>query len=128
MKRIAVIGSRKYKSLELVPQWLEFAKEKYEAECGGVIIISGGAEGVDRTAENWAIEKKVNRDIFKPNYSKYHGKVAPLMRNKQIVESADFILAFWDEDSTGTEHALNYAKKLGKTCIIVFEDGVWKRW
>lgn len=128
MKRIAVIGSRDYKSLHLIPQWLNFAKEKFEADSGGIVIVSGGARGVDKAADDWAIENKINRDIFMPNYNQHSGKTAPLIRNKKIVENSDFLIAFWNEESTGTEYSLNYAKKLGKTCIIVFEDGVWKRW
>ena len=127
MKRIAIVGSRDFKTLDLIPQWLEFAREKYEKEHGGLVVVSGGARGVDKTAENWAITNKVNRDIFMPEWNQ-QGKKAGAIRNKKIVENADVILAFWNEESPGTEITLNYAKKMNKPCIIIMEDGFWKHW
>jgi len=123
-RRIAVVGSREFKSLDLISQWLDFANDKWD---GNIVLVSGGCRGVDKTAEQWAIDRKINRDIFLPNWNQ-QGKKAGILRNKQIVENADFIIAFWDEESSGTEFTLNYAKKLGKPCIIVFEDGFHKKW
>ena len=122
-KRIAVIGSRGYKSLELIEHWMNHAKEKWQ----NITVVSGGAVGVDKQAESWAIKNQIDRDIYIPSWNT-QGKKAGILRNKKIVENADFVLAFWDEESPGTESSLNYAKKIGKPCIIVFEDGYHKNW
>ena len=34
-------------------------------------------------------------------------------RNKQMVEEADALIAFWDGESTGTLSTINYAKEKG---------------
>ena len=36
------------------------------------------------------------------------------VRNKLIVDSADFVLAFWDGKSKGTKSVIEYCKKQGK--------------
>ena len=51
--------------------------------------------------------------IIRPDYRRY-GRGAPLVRNKQIVDLADVILAFWDGHSRGTAQALDYARKQHK--------------
>ena len=64
-------------------------------------IVSGGAEGVDRLAERVADILGIPVRVFQPDYQRY-GRRAPLVRNEQIVEYADQVLAFWDGESHGT--------------------------
>ena len=100
--RIAIIGSRSLNVCidEYVPQ---------EAK----LIVSGGAKGIDQIAEDYADRKGIEKLIIKPDYQKF-GRGAPLARNKEIVENADLILAFWDGKSRGTMHSVKYAMKCGK--------------
>ena len=56
--------------------------------------------------------------VFLPEYERY-GRAAPIVRNKQIVDYADKIVAFWDGSSKGTLSVIRYAQKLGKECVIV---------
>jgi hypothetical protein len=96
--KIAIIGSRSISDINLS----EYIHEK--PEC----IISGGAKGIDTLAEKWAKENMIKTIIFKPEYDRY-GKGAPLRRNHTIVENADLIYAFWDGESRGTKHTIDYA-------------------
>ena len=64
-------------------------------------IVSGGAKGIDRDAETYANLYGIKTTIFLPDYEKY-GRAAPLIRNKQIVDYADEVLALWDVESRGT--------------------------
>lgn len=80
-------------------------------------IVSGGAKGIDTYAEKLAEEWGVPCTVFKPEYSRY-GRVAPLLRNTQIVERADVVLAFPKPTSTGTFDSIRKAKKLNKKLII----------
>jgi len=45
--------------------------------------------------------------------------VAPLERNKLIVEECDCVLAFWDGKSRGTKFTLDYATEKKKPIKIV---------
>jgi hypothetical protein len=100
--KIAVIGSRNV-SFDI--------SEYIPAEATS--IISGGASGVDRLAELYADKMNIPKHIIKPDYEKY-GKLAPLVRNEAIVNSADMVVAIWDGKSRGTKYVIEYARKVDK--------------
>jgi predicted Rossmann fold nucleotide-binding protein DprA/Smf involved in DNA uptake len=76
-------------------------------------IITGGARGVDMAAEAYALAAGIALTVIRPDYRRYR-RCAPLVRNKQIVDLADVVLAFWDGHSRGTAQALDYARKQNK--------------
>ena len=80
-------------------------------------IISGGAIGIDLLAKQWAYANKIEYQEFKPNYKIFKDK-APLMRDKDMVDYCDIVIAFWDGKSTGTAYTFNYAASIGRSCII----------
>jgi len=80
--------------------------------------LSGGAKGIDTLAEQYANKKKISKLIFLPDYERY-GRIVPLIRNKQIVDSADIIIAFWNGTSRGTKFTIDYAKKCGKKLLFI---------
>ena len=43
-----------------------------------------------------------------------HGTRAPLVRNTQMVDAADMVVAIWDHQSTGTAFTVRYARRQGK--------------
>ncbi len=100
--KVAVVGSR----------GLEAEIGKYLPE-GTSVLISGGARGIDRAAEAYADAHGLAKQIFLPNYERY-GKRAPLIRNQQIVQAADLVVAIWDGTSRGTKYTIEYAKKMGR--------------
>jgi hypothetical protein len=81
------------------------------------LIISGGAIGVDKLAEEYADKKGIKKLILYPEYELY-GKSAPLIRDKLIVDHADLVIAVWDGVSRGTEFTISYAKRRGVPCEI----------
>lgn len=97
--RIAVIGSR------------GIDESAYEILCKNIPsncteIVSGGADGIDSLAERYAHENHLKLTIFYPDYKTY-GKKAPLIRNIQIIEYAQSVVAFWDGKSKGTAHTVS---------------------
>lgn len=85
------------------------------------LIISGGAGGVDTTAEQYADRHRISKLILRPRYDLY-GRAAPLKRNEQMVELADTVLVIWDGRSRGTKYTAAYAKKRNKHVIIITAD------
>lgn len=85
-----------------------------------ITIISGGARGADTLAEQFAQEYSYVTKIFPANWDKY-GKAAGPIRNKQIVDHCDILVAFWDGTSRGTKHSIDIAEKQGKP-VIIFKD------
>ena len=106
--KIAIIGSRSIELQNLSDYLPENVSE----------IVSGGARGVDSSAAEYAKANNIKLTEFLPEYSKY-GKGAPIVRNKQIVEYADEVLAFWDGKSQGTLSVIKYCEKIGKKCRVI---------
>lgn len=81
------------------------------------MIISGGAIGVDTLAEKYADRMDIPKVIIRPDYKKY-GKLAPLVRNKQMVDMADMVIAIWDGKSRGTKNTIDYAISINRRLKI----------
>ena len=52
--KIAIIGSRDYPQLSQVTAYVYFTHDRHDAAAGPLVIVSGGAAGVDQTAEKAA--------------------------------------------------------------------------
>lgn len=74
-----------------------------------VTIVSGGAEGADRLGERYAILRDLPLIEFPADW-KTHGKAAGPIRNKQMAQYADALIAFWDGKSKGTKNMIDLAK------------------
>ena len=106
--KIAVIGSRNLH--------VENLETYLPSDC--TEIVSGGAKGIDQSAAEFAKRNSIKLTEFLPQYSIY-GKAAPIVRNKQIVDYADRVLAFWDGKSAGTRSVIRYCEKTRKECRII---------
>lgn len=81
-------------------------------------ILSGGAKGADQVAERYAKENNIPIEVFLPNWKEYWKAAGPI-RNTQMVELADVIVAFWDGTSPGTKHTITRAKQFHKHVYII---------
>ena len=81
-------------------------------------IISGGADGIDSLAEQYADMHRLSKYILRPRYDLY-GRAAPIKRNEKMVDISDAILIIWDGKSKGTQHTLKYSKKSNKPFTLV---------
>ena len=81
-------------------------------------IVSGGAQGADTYAREFAKRHGLKMVEYFPDYQTYD-RTAPLERNKLIVDNCDCVLAFWDGVSRGTKYTLDYAREKCKPIKIV---------
>ncbi|MBO5946049.1 MAG: hypothetical protein J6Q69_05520 [Clostridia bacterium] len=81
-------------------------------------IISGGAEGVDTIAEEYADRQGISKYIVRPRYDLY-GRAAPIRRNEEMVNMADELLVVWDGKSKGTLYTIRYAEKSKKPMRVI---------
>ncbi len=110
--RIAVIGSR-----TLHIENIQLANHLSKAD----EIVSGGAKGIDQCVTEYAKINNIKLIEFFPKYELY-GRAAPIIRNKQIVDYADKVIAFWDGHSKGTLSVIKYANKVNKNCEVIIID------
>jgi hypothetical protein len=80
-------------------------------------IVSGGANGADKLGELFAKKHNIETIIYKPDWKKY-GKSAGFLRNHDIINAADNVIAFWDGVSNGTKHDIDIATQKGKPLIV----------
>ena len=101
--KVAIVGTRTYPDLEQVRKYVRDLSPDD-------IIVSGGAKGVDETAEGEA--RKLGMEVISvpAEWNKY-GKRAGLIRNDIIVGMADCVVAFWDGVSLGTKYTIDKAKE-----------------
>lgn len=72
-------------------------------------VVSGTARGVDQMGEAWANMNNVPIARFPADWNKW-GKPAGYIRNKEMADYADALLAIWDGESRGTKHMIDIAR------------------
>ena len=113
--KLAIVGSR-----GLIVNNIE----KYILDLSEIdMIISGGAKGIDTCAKEFAINNGIILNEILPDYQKF-GRAAPLIRNRQIIKTADKVFVFWDGKSKGTRFVINELKKDNKKySLYIYENG-----
>ena len=100
--KLAIVGSRNFTDYTYFCQVVAQVKGKI------TLIISGGARGADTLAERYAKEKAIPYLIFPANWDEY-GKQAGMLRNQDIVNSAEAMIAFLSSESKGTRDSISRA-------------------
>jgi predicted Rossmann-fold nucleotide-binding protein len=111
---VAIVGSRDYKHLERVRAYVRTLPPD-------TVVISGGARGVDSVAEQAAREAGLEVLVLYPEWDRL-GKAAGFARNKEIVQRADKIVAFYNGISKGTAHTLGLARIQHKPYTIILDE------
>ncbi len=112
--KLAIVGSRTFSDYNLLERHINDISESFNI----IKIISGGAHGADKLGEKYANINKIPTLILKADWGKYK-KAAGVIRNKDIVDSSDKVVAFWDGKSKGTLNSINLAKKQNKLIQII---------
>ncbi|MBT4208629.1 DUF2493 domain-containing protein [Candidatus Woesearchaeota archaeon] len=133
MKRIGIVGSRKYINRRKIREFIFNLREKFGDE---VEIVSGGCkQGADHYAKKISLEFDMKYVEYPPKHFQYnqhcildsseYGKPYRVTnyfnRNKQIAEHSDYIVAFIPKGHTsrGTNNTIEYATKLDKKVVIL---------
>lgn len=102
--RLGIVGSRSFRNYGLFEKYLNLTIDKLHINFD--TIISGGADGPDSLAEEYAKNGNIDFLKFPAEWNKY-GKKAGFIRNTTIVENSTMIIAFWDYNSSGTFDTIN---------------------
>lgn len=119
--KVCIVGSRSITDAQFVFQVIDrFIKDQCVAP---VVLLSGGAKGVDSLVKEYAAKRGIDFVEFVP----YHvadrtadfRKRYFFIRNKQMIENADKVLAIWDGESSGTEHTISLAQKHNVPVMVI---------
>lgn len=110
--KLAIVGSREWPDSER--HMITTFVDRLPAD---TIVVSGGARGVDQWAIEAAHQRGLQTHVFMPDW-KQHGKSAGFLRNAQIVNACELLVAFQVDDSKGTQHTITLARNAGKLLAV----------
>lgn len=111
--KVIIAGSRGITDYDLVTEAI--TKSGFEI----TEVVSGGANGVDKLGEKFAVRNDIPIKVFLADWVKKKAS-AGIIRNAHMANYAEALIAVWDGKSAGTKNMIDTATKKG---LKVF---VWK--
>lgn len=116
-----VVGSRTFINYEKLSSTLDKLLVNQHDKI--IHIVSGGAEGADRLAEQYADERRYVKHIFPADWKNF-GKAAGFRRNvmmHQFIHNYENrgCVAFWDGQSKGTQHSFTLCERYGTSLRVI---------
>jgi hypothetical protein len=118
---IAVCGTRTFNEPQLLYEKMDFYVSKLSVP---PIVLTGGQKqrvfktlnsylyvGADYFAEMWAYARKLTVRIHRPDFDTHGSPAALHIRNREMVEEATVLVAFWNGKSPGTKSVIEMARK-----------------
>jgi len=114
---VIIAGSRSFSDYDLLDGVMTMFMASHEID----EIVSGTARGTDTLGAKWGRKNGIPVKEFPADWHKY-GKSAGIIRNKEMGNYADWLIAFWDRKSKGTKHMMEYMYSIGKKVnYVLFE-------
>jgi predicted Rossmann fold nucleotide-binding protein DprA/Smf involved in DNA uptake len=122
-EHVAIVGSRPAHDSRgrMTPETLrrhQAVRAYVRALPADVVVISGGALGVDTVAVEEARARGLAHQVYRADWQAF-GKRAGAIRNRRIAEEADRVVCFWEGVSPGTAITLSIARELGKPVEVI---------
>jgi len=109
--RCCICGSRSYKNSEVIVRVLMTLPKSF-------VIVHGDARGADTVAARLASSMGFEVEAWPADWKK-HGRAAGYIRNREMIETCDYVIAFWDGQSHGTLNSINLAHEMGIDCEVI---------
>lgn len=108
-KRVVIAGSRDFNEYALFSAVVDkcLSRIRFEYE---ITILSGHCRGADLMAERYAKENGFGLEVFPADWGL--GRKAGPLRNKAMVDAADFAIAF-PANGRGTQSFINLVRQKG---------------
>ena len=111
--RIIVAGCRTFNNYHLMRETLDKRINDFKE------VVCGGARGADSLGATWAQTHSIPIKYMEADWQT-HGQAAGFIRNHEMGDYADELIAFWDGKSTGTKDMIDYMQKLGKPVDVIY--------
>lgn len=119
--RVIIAGGRDFNDYPLLKAKCDKILAS-KSQTHNIVVITGAARGADSLGEQYARENGYAIDSRPADWNA-HGKSAGFIRNVQMANSADALIAFWDGKSHGTKHMIDTAINKGlETRTIIYRD------
>lgn len=105
MFRVIIAGGRDFQDYALLQRTVDVFLEDIDDD---ISIVSGKAKGADSLGERYANERGYTVRAYPADWQQ-HGKAAGFIRNREMAQNADALIAFWNGQSRGTEHMIKTA-------------------
>lgn len=127
--KLLITGSRKYNDYEafkaVLKEYREHCLLTYKSDI--TLLLHGGAKGADSLAMKYAREMEIKEKVVSPDYIAHYSKVAPLIRNTELVAQTDAVIAFYHQKQTGgTLDAVQKSIQAGKETWEVLNGKITK--
>ncbi len=114
MKTI-IAGCRGFNDYNLLKEKVDYYRKDHVIS----EVVSGTARGADYLGEEYANENGIPIKSFPADWDNY-GKAAGPIRNRQMAEYADVLIAVWDGKSKGTNNMIIEMNKLMKPVFLIW--------
>ena len=115
MFRVIIAGGRDFTDASLLFDKMDFFLQNVKED---IAIVCGMAKGTDQLGLQYAVQRGYKVHKYPADWDKY-GKSAGYKRNCQMAKNADALVAFWDGQSKGTKHMIEYATQCGLKVRVV---------
>lgn len=112
--RVIVAGSRTFTDYGFLKKTLDKAFEKHKPTS----IVCGEAKGADLLGRRYAEEHGIKVDSYPADWTK-NGKAAGYIRNEQMADAADACICFIKNNSAGSTHMAETARKKGLQVRVI---------
>ena len=112
--KVIIAGSRDFYDYDLLAEECNIILEGKD----DIEVVSGRAIGADMLGEMYAKDKKYPVKLFPADWNT-HGKGAGFIRNGEMANYANMLIAFWDGESKGTKHMVETAQKKGMEVYVI---------
>lgn len=122
IKKLIVAGGRDFDNQDLALTVMNnLIEQGIIADEPDLEIVSGMAKGADAIGYDLAKENGLTCHEFPADW-KSHGKRAGFIRNVEMSNFAEGLLAFWDTESKGTKHMIDVMCSKGKPVFVIQYD------
>lgn len=104
--KVIIAGSRNFYSLDTVTEVMASLGWKVDS------VVCGASRGADKCGEDWADLHGIQVYRFPADWDTL-GKRAGYIRNEEMADNAEALIALWDGKSKGTKHMIDIAKDRG---------------
>ena len=121
--KVIIAGGRDFTNVTVMATTLNNLQDvDHVIEIEKLTLICGMARGADLIAYKLFSKAGLPIKMYPADWDQY-GKRAGFIRNTQMADVADMLIAFWDGESRGTAHMINTMKQQHKSVFVFNYEG-----